>query len=110
MGTAVSDINLPIPINFEKIAIFCRKWKVKELSLFGSILRDDFGPQSDVDFLVEFEPDASWSLLDLIGAERELADLLGRHVDLVERCCVEGSHNWIRRRHILENARRVYVA
>lgn len=106
----MNDINLPIPINFEKVEAFCRKWKVHELSLFGSILRDDFGPESDVDVLVEFKPDANWSLLDLIGAERELADLLGRTVDLVERCCVEDSHNWIRRRHILENARRVYVA
>lgn len=106
----MKDIELPDSISLETIEVFCRKWKVHELSLFGSILRDDFGPQSDIDVLVEFEPDANWSLLDLIGAERELADLLGRHVDLVERCCVEDSHNWIRRRHILENARRVYVA
>jgi len=106
----VSDIKLPNSVPFETIENFCRKWKVQELSLFGSILRDDFGPQSDVDVMVVFEPNANWSLLDLAGAERELSEQLGRPVDLVERCCVEDSHNWIRRRHILENARRVYVA
>ena len=74
------------------------------------LLREDFQPDSNVDVLVEFTPEASWSLLDLVGAGQELNEIMGRPVDLVERRCVEQSDNWIRRRHILENARTVFVA
>jgi uncharacterized protein with HEPN domain/predicted nucleotidyltransferase len=72
-------------------------------------LRDDFGPDSDVDVLVTFEPEARWSLFDLAGAEQELSDLLGRDVDLVSKRGVERSPNWIRRRAILASARPYYV-
>lgn len=94
----------------ERIEAFCRKWKIQRAWLFGSALGDDFKPESDVDILVEFAPDARWGLLDLIGAEQELGAMLGRPVDLVERQCVEQSANWIRRRHILESARLLYEA
>jgi len=100
--------NRNIDISDEKIEAFCRKWKIRELSLFGSVLREDFGPESDVDFLVVFAPEANWSLLDVIGAEQELSALLGRPVDLVEKQVVKNSANWIRRRHILNTARTVY--
>jgi len=66
----------------DKIADFCRKWKIVEFSLFGSILREDFGPGSDVDVLVEFEPGHRIGLITLAGLELELSDLLGRKVDL----------------------------
>lgn len=99
-----------VDIPTERIAAFCRKWKIREFALFGSVLRDDFGPDSDVDCLVEFLPDADWTLLDVIRAEQELSDLLGRPVDLVERPEVERSENWIRRRHILGTARTIYAA
>lgn len=99
--------NIEIPD--DKIEAFCRKWKIRELALFGSVLRDDFGPESDVDCLVAFAPDANWTLLDVIGAEQELSVLLGRPVDLVEKQVVQGSENWIRRRSILNTARTVYV-
>ena len=62
-------MNIEIPK--EKIADFCRKWKIVELSLFGSVLRDDFRPDSDVDILVTFSPDAEWSLLDHVAMEEE---------------------------------------
>ena len=67
-----------------KIAEFCRKWRIAEFSLFGSVLRDDFRPDSDVDVLVPFDPDAGWSLFDLVDMQEELTTLCGRDVDVVE--------------------------
>ena len=67
----------------KQLAAFCIKWKVKELALFGSVLRDDFRPDSDVDVLVEFEPDHVPGLLGIARMERELSAMLGgRPVDL----------------------------
>jgi predicted nucleotidyltransferase len=83
---------------------------VTELALFGSILRDDFRPDSDVDVLVSFAPDAHWSLLDLVEMENELRRIFGRDVDLVERRAIEKSENYIRRKSILQNARVIYAA
>lgn len=94
----------------DKIAEFCRRWKIIELSLFGSVLREDFQPDSDVDVLVSFAPDVTWSLWDLVTMQEELTQILGREVDLVERRAVERSKNYIRRRHILSSAERIYVA
>jgi uncharacterized protein len=84
---------------------FCGRWKVAELALFGSVLRDDFRSDSDVDVLVSFAPDACWGLFDLIKMQDELKDIFGREVDLVER---EGIHNPFRRRSILSNMQVVY--
>jgi len=92
------------------LSAFCRKWDVVRLEVFGSALRDDFGPESDLDFLVTFDPIARRSLFDLAEAEQELASLLGRRVDLVTRAGIERSRNWIRRREILETARLLYAA
>ena len=94
----------------ERIGAFCRKWKVKELSLFGSVLRDDFRPDSDVDVLVDFLDDARWGLFDLIHMEEELSTILQRKADLVDRRSVEAARNYIRRRHILNSLEPVYVA
>ena len=94
----------------DKIEAFCHTWKVVELALFGSVLRDDFGPDSDVDVLVTFADDARWGLLDHARMERELAAIIGRDVDLVTRSAVERSPNWIRRREILDGARSLYAA
>ncbi len=96
-----------IDISEEQIVEFCRKWKVKELSLFGSVLRDDFGPESDIDVLVTFEPDAPWSLWDLIDMREELQHLFGRTVDLVEK---DALRNPFRRAEILRNHKVVYAA
>ncbi|MDO8585902.1 MAG: nucleotidyltransferase family protein [Armatimonadota bacterium] len=103
-------MTLHIPVDHEKIADFCKHWKITEFALFGSVLREDFRPDSDVDVLVTFATDARYSLFDLVRVEDELSGLLGRKVDLVERESVEQSENYIRRRHILENLERVYVA
>ncbi len=102
--------NIKIDIPLEKVNNFCHRWKAKELALFGSILRDDFRPDSDVDFLVTFEEESRWSLFDMIDMQGELKEILGREVDLVERQAVERSENYIRRRHILQSLEPVYVA
>jgi hypothetical protein len=99
-----------IEIPDEALAGFCRRWRITELALFGSALRDDFRPDSDVDFLVTFAPDADWSLLDVVGIEEELGLILGRKADLVSRQAVEQSYNWIRRKEILETAQVIYAA
>jgi predicted nucleotidyltransferase len=88
----------------------CNRWKIRRLWLFGSALRDDFHEASDIDLLVEFAPDADWSLLDHIEMEQELSELLGRQVDLVTRRAVERSQNAIRRDAILNSAELFYVA
>ena len=103
-------MNVRIPLDYERMAEFCRKWRIVELSLFGSVLRDDFGPASDVDLLVTFAPNAEWSLLDHVAMEEEISEVLGRKVDLVSRRAIERSENWIRRRAILESAQPYYVA
>lgn len=103
-------MTMPVEIDQDKIEAFCRKWQIRELALFGSVLRDDFRPDSDLDFLVTFAPDATWGLLDHAAMERELAELTGRSVDLVSKRAIQRSHNWIRRRAILESAKVVYAA
>jgi len=104
----MSSPGLEIPR--ENVAEFCRRWRIVELSLFGSVLREDFRADSDVDLLVTFAPDADWSLLDHVTMEEEMAALLDRKVDLVSRPAVERSENHIRRKAILESAIPCYVA
>ena len=103
-----SQLQIQIPMS--AIADFCWRWQVTEFSLFGSVLRDDFRPDSDVDVLVRFAPEARHSVFDLMRMEKELTETFGRKVDLVDRGVVEASPNYIRRRHILESAEVVYAA
>jgi len=74
-----------IAISQDKVVEFCQRNRIRTFSLFGSILREDFGPDSDVDVLVEFEPEARVGFMALGRMQRELAELLGRQVDLVPR-------------------------
>lgn len=94
----------------DRIHEFCRTWKITELALFGSVLREDFRPDSDLDVMVSFAPDAHWSLMDLVEMQAELERAVGHRVDLVERSAIERSENYIRRRHILGSLEPVYVA
>lgn len=89
----------------------CRKYGVEELAVFGSVLRDDFRPDSDVDFLVVFKDDdyGPW-MVKLTGLEEDLSGLLGRKVDLVSKRAIQQSENYIRKRHILDSAKVIYVA
>ncbi len=99
-----------IEVSGETISGFCRRWRITKLSFFGSILRPNFGPESDIDVLVTFAPDAQWCFGDFLRMEEELESLLGHPVDLVERGAVEQSANYIRRKHILSHLEPVYVA
>lgn len=108
MSQRAADPGLEIPQ--DRIVEFCQRWKITELALFGSALRDDFKPESDVDVLVTFAPEARWGYSDLIDMKEELEAIFGRGVDLVERRLVETSENYIRRRHILTHLKTIYVA
>ena len=99
-----------ITIPQDKIADFCRRNNIRELALFGSVLREDFGPESDVDVLVEFERGKEPDLMDIVRIQNELSEILGHNVDMVERESVEKSTNYIRKRHILQSLEAVYVA
>jgi predicted nucleotidyltransferase len=101
----MSKIRIRVPR--KKIAEFCKRWKVVEFSLFGSILREDFNPDSDVDVLVTFEPIAQVSLFDMVQMQIELKAIFARDVDLVEKASL---YNPYRRREILQTAKRVYAS
>jgi predicted nucleotidyltransferase len=100
-------IKTGIPIPRKKINEFCRRWKVTEFSLFGSVLREDFRPDSDVDVLVTFAPDAKVSLFDLVDMKIELEEVFKRPVDVVEK---DALRNPYRKREILSTAQMIYAA
>ena len=93
-------------IPLAEIEDFSRRWKITEFSLFGSVLREDFSPSSDVDVLVSFEENATWSLFDLVEVKAELGEIFGRDVDLVEK----GSLRNPFRRHAIMSGREVIYA
>jgi predicted nucleotidyltransferase len=100
-------MGLPITINREQLAAFCRRWKIKELALFGSVLRENFRPDSDIDVLVTFEPDGGITFDNRVEMLDELAAIFGREVDLVERNAIR---NPFRRHAILTTKEVVYAA
>lgn len=104
----MSQARIDIPQS--EIVAFCQRWQITELALFGSVLRDDFRPDSDIDVLVTFESHAPWTLFDFVRMQDELSAILRRKVDLVERQAIEQSKNPHRRRAILESAQVLYVA
>ena len=99
-----------LSVSKETIAEFCRTWKIAEFALFGSVLRDDFRPDSDVDVLVTFAPGVQPDLPRFLDMKEELESLYGRRVDVFTRRTIERSQNPLRRRDILESARKVYEA
>lgn len=98
---------LPIEISADRLASFCKRWQVRELALFGSVVRGDFSPESDVDVLVTFAEDAPWSLWDWGDMMAELKAIVGREVDLVEKDAVRNPY---RREAILREHRVIYAA
>jgi predicted nucleotidyltransferase len=100
---AWDDVAMRLDVDRRALRAYCERWHVKELSFFGSVLRDDFGAESDVDVLVVFDPGAHPGL-GLVTARSELSGILGRPVDLVVRDVIERDPNWIRRKEILETA------
>jgi uncharacterized protein len=103
-------MNKQVAVNRERIEPFCRKWRIVELRLFGSALRAELTPESDVDVLAAFEPDAHWTLFDLVQMQDELKEIFGRDVDLISRRGIETSRNYLRRKAILSSAEVLYVA
>lgn len=99
-------MNANININREAITVFCKKWKIVEFALFGSVLRDDFAPDSDIDVLVSFDSSAHWSLLDFVEMREELKEFFGKEVDLVEK---DGLRNPFRRHEIITTRQIVYA-
>jgi uncharacterized protein len=98
-------------IDYDRIVAACQKWKIIELALFGSVLRDDFQPdRSDVDILVVFHPEAHWTLFDLVDIQDDFKKILGQDVDLVERASIEQSHNPLRKQEILSSLKVIYAA
>lgn len=92
------------------IADFCGRWKIKQLAVFGSAVRGGLGPDSDIDLLVTFAPEADWSMFDHYRMENELVELLARDVDLVSIRAIEENPNRVYRREILDSARVIYAA
>jgi hypothetical protein len=103
----MTEISLKLEVSEDAIASFCQRWKITEFALFGSILRDDFRQDSDVDVLVSFAPDSKWSLWDIIAMKEELETLFGREVDFVQK---EGLRNPFRRYEILSTKQVIYAA
>ena len=92
-------------LDTKDIAPFCKRWKVREFAVFGSILRDDFKPESDVDVLITFIPTAEWGLFDHVQMRTELESMLDRKVDLVTRRALEQTQNQLLRERIMSSAK-----
>lgn len=98
------NIDLPIA----EIVAFCDRWQIVEFALFGSVLRDDFRPDSDIDVLYIFSEQSTHTLFDVVTMQEELQAIFGRKVDLISRKGIEASRNYLRRQNILSNAVTIY--
>ena|SRR5258708_6081622 len=107
MGTSERQFAIDLPM--EQIEAFCQRWQIIEFALFGSVLRDDFRPDSDMDVLVTVAPEFEWTLSKAVQRQEEIEVVFGRKVDFVERRNVERSSNYIRRKEILKTAQVIYV-
>jgi predicted nucleotidyltransferase len=96
-----------VKIDKEKILSFCHKWKITEFSLFGSVLRDDFRSDSDVDVMVSFEANAGWDLFDIVDMKEELQAIFAREVDIVEKGAIRNPY---RRESIMTHREVLYAA
>ena len=102
------EIRTRTNFSLETLTDFCNKWDIASLAVFGSVLRSDFGADSDIDCLVSFTPEAKRSLLTRVRIKHELESMVGRPIDVVARKSVEESDNWIRRHEILSTAQTIY--
>lgn len=102
----MNEWRIIIPAN--EIAAFCQRWKIRQMALFGSVLRDDFSEESDLDVLVDFEEGADWGLLDHVQMQQELRALFQRNVDLISKRALLQSPNWLRRQEILKTAKPLF--
>jgi len=106
--TRMNKAKIRIPKS--KLIEFCKRWNVSELALFGSVLSSDFRPESDVDVLVSFDPQAQVTLLDMARMQAELKEIFKRDVDLVSKRGLQRSRNYLRRKRILDSAQVIHVS
>jgi predicted nucleotidyltransferase len=109
MLAGTNGIHLAIELPGDILAAFCSKWDLRTLEVFGSVLREDFRPDSDIDVLVTFDSSYRPTLFEFIAMQDELQEILGRKVDLLTRHSIEASRNPYRRRSILDSARVIYA-
>ncbi len=100
-------IHPQLPLTREQLVAFCQRWRVSEFALFGSALREDFRPDSDIDVMVAFDPDAEVGVWDFVRMQEELEEMLGRQVDLVEKGTIRNPY---RRASITRDLTVVYAA
>jgi hypothetical protein len=105
---SMMPMDLGVPA--DKVADFCRRWRIKTLAVFGSAVRGELRPGNDIDLLVTFQSDADWTMFDHFTMEEELSRVFGREVDLVTIRALEENRNPVYRRKILESARQIYAA
>jgi len=111
MRASVGHLKERLELSQDELAEYCQRWRVTELSVIGSVPPGDVGADGPVEFLVRFEPDVMRRYADAVAMERELAELTGRDVELVDyRSVTDWSDNYIRREAILESAQTVYAA
>lgn len=110
MSTSKSEIYDRLSIAPAQVAEFCQRWQIAELAIFGSVLRSDFRPDSDIDLLIAYAPGAGKGLLARARIKDELETLCGREVDVITRQSIEQSRNEMRRQEILGSAQVIYVA
>ena len=103
-------MNPDVFVPMDRLAEYCQANGIARLDVFGSALRADFGPESDIDLLVEFEPGRTPGLFDFVRIEQEFSEIFGRKVDLIDRLGIERSRNYIRRAAILDSAETIYAA
>jgi hypothetical protein len=108
MDITLYSKNIELPI--DKIADFCDRWSIIEFALFGSVLRNDFRDDSDIDVLVTFAPESKRGLTETIQMRDELQMIFNRKVDLIVKAAIDRSRNWLRRKNILESAQTIYAA
>ena len=101
-------IQTRLGLSNQELATFCQQWGITKIALFGSILRDDFRADSDIDLLITFAPNTRQGLLTLAKIKHELESRLNRSIDLVPEASIQMSDNWIRKREILSSAQTIY--
>ncbi|MGD1901810.1 MAG: nucleotidyltransferase family protein [Geitlerinemataceae cyanobacterium] len=104
----MADFTTAIELPTQQIAEFCEKWHVTEFALFGSVLRDDFHAESDIDILLDIDPNATRGLTETMQMRDELEEIFDRKVDLIFKAAIARSKNWLRRQNILGSARAIY--
>jgi predicted nucleotidyltransferase len=97
-------------VSQKAIAEFCQRWHIIEFAVFGSVLRSDFRPDSDIDVLVTFAPEAKRGLTETLQMQDELKAMFDREVDFIVKTALEKSQNWLRRQTILDSAQVIYAA